>query len=145
MPESKAEQVLDALKALFERVPDAVVERNSVLPEKIPAGGLVILRDGDPGEPEQALGGFGSTYYQHAVEIEVYVEEGDAAARDAAFDALLQQIGASLEADPTLGGLAFDLTYGRPEPAIAAIAGAPAIKSATLSVIIDYETTAPLS
>jgi hypothetical protein len=119
------------------------VERNSALPQKVPAGGLIILRDGDPGEPEQALGGFGSTYYQHAVEIEVYVEEGDAAARDAAFDALLQQIGTALEADLTLGGLAFGLTYGRPEPAIEAIAGAPAIKSATLSVTIDYETDAP--
>ena len=76
-----------------------------MLPEKIRDGGLIILRDGDPGEPEQALGGFGSTYYQHAVEIEVYVEEGDAAARDAAFDALLQQIGAALEADPTIAAL----------------------------------------
>src|ERR687891_371897 len=145
MPASKAEQVLDALKALLETVPDAVVERNSVLPEKIPAGGLVILRDGDSGEPEQALGGFGSTYYQHAVEIEVYVEEGDAAARDAAFDGLLQQIGVALETDPTLGGLAFGLTYGRPEPSIEPIAGAPAIKSGTLSVTIDYETDAPLA
>ena len=92
--------MLDALKALLETVPGAVIQRNSVLPEKVPAGGLIILRDGDPGEPEQALSGFGSTYYQHAVEIEVNVEEGDAAARDAAFDALLQQIGAVLEADP---------------------------------------------
>ena len=115
MPASKAEQVLEAIKALLETVPGAVVERNSVLPEKIPAGGLIILRDGDPGEPEQALGGFGNAYYQHAVEIEVYVEEGDAAVRDAAFDDLLQQIGAALDADPTLGGLAFGLTYGRPE------------------------------
>ena len=57
---------------------------NSVLPEKAPGGGLVIPRDGNPGEPEQALGGFGSTYYQHAVEIEVYLEEGDAAARNVA-------------------------------------------------------------
>ena len=145
MPASKAEQVLDALKALLETVPDAVVERNSVLPEKIPDGGLIILRDGDPGEPEQALGGFGSTYYQHSVEIEVYVAEGDAAARDAAFDDLLQRIGAVLEADPILGGLGFGLTYGRPEPSIEAVAGAPAIKSATLSVTVDYETSAPLS
>jgi hypothetical protein len=145
MPASKAEQVLDALKALLETLPDAAVERNSVLPEKIPDGGLVILRDGDPGEPEQALGGFANTYYQHAVEVEVNVEEGDAAARDAAFDALLQQIGTALEADPTLGGLAFGLTYGRPESAIEAIAGAPAIKAATLTVTIDYETSAPLS
>ena len=83
MPASKAEQVLDALKAVLQTVPGAV-QRNGVLSEKIPAGGLIILRDGYPGEPEQTLGGFGSTYYQHAVEIELYVEEGDAAARDAA-------------------------------------------------------------
>jgi hypothetical protein len=79
------------------------------------------------------------------IEIEVYVEEGDTAARDAAFDALLQQIGAALKADPTLGGVAFGVTYGRPEPAIEAIAGAPAIKSATLSVTVDYESDAPLA
>jgi hypothetical protein len=145
MPASKAEQVLDALKGLLETVPNASVERNSALPEKVPDGGLIILRDGDPGEPEQALGGFGSTYYEHAVEIEVYVEEGNAAARDSASDALLQQIGVALETDPTLGGLAFGLTYGRPEPSIEAVAGAPAIKTATLTVTVDYETAAPLS
>jgi hypothetical protein len=145
MPASKAEQVLEALRGVLDLVPGAVVQRNSVLPEKVPATGLIILRDGDPGEPEQALGGFGSTYYQHAVEIEVYVEEGDATARDAAFDALLQQMGAALEADPTLDGLAFGLTYGRPEPSIEAVAGAPAIKSATLTVTVDYESDAPLS
>ena len=145
MPASKAEQVLGALETLLETVPGATIDRNSVLPEKIPGGGLIILRDGDPGEPEQALGGFGSTYYQHAVEVEVYVEEGDAAARDAAFDAFRQQIGAALETDPTLGGLVFGLTYGRPEPSIEAVTGAPAIKSATLTVTVDYETDAPLS
>ena len=104
-----------------------------------------ILRDGDPGEPEQALGGFGNAYYQHAVEIEVCLEEGDAGPRDAAFDALLQQIGVALEADPTLGDLAFGMTYGRPEPSIEAVAGAPAIKTATLTVTVDYESDAPLS
>jgi hypothetical protein len=60
MPASKAEQVLEALRAVLETVPGAAVERNSVLPEKIPDGGLVILRDGDPREPEQAIGGFGN-------------------------------------------------------------------------------------
>ena len=145
MPASKAEQVLEALKAVLATVPGAVVERNSALPEKVPAGGPIVLRDGDPGEPEQALGGFASAYYRHAVEVELYVEQGDAAARDAAFDDLLQRIGAALEVDPTLGGLAFGLTYGRPEPSTEAIAGAPAIKGATLVVTVDYETTAPLA
>jgi hypothetical protein len=37
MPASKAEQILDALKALLKTLPNAVLERNSVLPEKIPA------------------------------------------------------------------------------------------------------------
>jgi hypothetical protein len=145
MPASKTEQVLEAIKVRLQTIPDAVVERNSVLPEKVPVGGLIILRDGDPGEPEQSLGGFGGVYYQHAVELEVYVEKGDAALRDTTFDDLLQQIGAALEADPTLGGLAFGLTYSRPEPSNEAVAGAPAIKSATLSVTVDYETDAPLS
>lgn len=48
-------------------------------------------------------------------------------------------------ADRTLGGLAFGMIYGRPEPTIEAVAGAPAIKSATLIVTVDYETDAPLS
>jgi hypothetical protein len=74
MSASKSEQVLSALKALLETVPNASVERNGVLPEKIPDGGLIILRDGDPGEPEQTLGGFGNTYYRHEVEIEVCIE-----------------------------------------------------------------------
>ena len=60
MPVSKAEQVLEGLRAALETVPDAVVQRNSVLPEKIPDGGLIILRDGEPGEPEQALGASGA-------------------------------------------------------------------------------------
>ncbi|MDH3661179.1 MAG: acyl-CoA transferase [Alphaproteobacteria bacterium] len=145
MPASKTEQVLEAIKALLLTTPDVVVERNSVLPEKMPSGGLIIVRDGDPGEPEQSLGGFGSSYYQHAVEIEVYVEEGDAGVRDSAFDDLLQQVGVVLDTDPTLGGLAFGLTYGRPEQSIEAVAGAPAIKNATLSVTVDYETETPLS
>ena len=74
--------------------------------------------------------------------MRAYIEEGDATVLDAAFDALLQQIGAALEADPTFGGLAFGLTYGRPEPAIEAVAGAPAIKAATLTVTVDHETDA---
>ncbi len=145
MPASQSEKVLGAIQLLLQTIPDTVVERNSVLPEKVPTGGLIILRDGDPGEPEQSLGGFGGSYYQHSIEIEVYVEEGDAAVRDSAFDELLQQIGVALDAEPTLGDLVFGLTYGRPEPSIEAVAGAPAIKSATLSVTVDYETNSLLS
>ena len=144
MPQSKAEQVLEALKARLESIPTVTVERNSAVPETVPEGGLIVLRDGDAGEPEQALGGFANTYYSHRVEIEAYVSEGDAAARDAAFDALLQEIGVVLEPDPTLGGLAFGMTYGRPEPTVEPVSGAPAFKTGVIELEIDYEAPSPL-
>ena len=125
-------------------VPGAKIERNSAVPEKIPAGRMIVLRDGDPGEPDTALGGFGGVYYSHDVEIELYVEEGDAMARDAAFDTLVQAVGTVLETDPTLGGLAFGMTYGRPEIDTEAVAGAPAIKTGTITVTVEYETASPL-
>ena len=141
---SKTERILTALTERLRTVPGPKVERNTAVPERIPKGGLTVLRDGDPGEPEQALGGIGSVYYAHAVEIEVHVEAIDAAARDAAFDALVVAIGAVLDADPTLGGLAFGMTTVRPEIDTKAVIGAPAIKNGTIEAIVEYETAAPL-
>jgi hypothetical protein len=144
LPSSKPEQVLAAIKTLLETVPSAKVERNTAVPEKIPAGGLIVLRDGDPGVPDTALGGFGGVYYSHDVEIELYIEEGDAAARDTAFDTLVQEIGTALESDPTLGDLTFGMTYGRPEIDTEGVTGAPAIKHGTITVTVEYETDSPL-
>jgi hypothetical protein len=144
MPASKAEQVLEALKAVLHTVPGSKVERNTVRPEKIPAGGLIVLRDGDPGEPEQALGGFAGAYYSHRIEVEIYGQDGDAAARDIAFDTLIQAIGVALESDPTLGGLAFGMAYGRPSVDVEPVDGAAAIKTGTIEVIVEYEAPTPL-
>ena len=141
---SKTEKILTALTVRLRAVPKAKVERNTAAPERIPTGGLIVLRDGDPGEPEQTLGGIGGVYYSHAVEIEVYVETGEAAARDAAFDALVRNIGAALDADPTLGGLAFGMTTGRPAIDTEAVIGAPAIKTGTVECVIEYESETPL-
>ena len=96
-----------ALLALHERlqlVPGATVLRNEVLPAKIPTGGLVIVRDGEPGEPEVTLNPV-NYLWQHRAEIEVVVEAATGEARDAALDALLVAIGETLTADPTLGGV----------------------------------------
>ena len=144
MANSKSEQVLEAVKALLISLPNAKVERNTAVPEKIPTSGLIVLRDGDPGEAETTLGGFGGVYYSHNIEIEIYIEGGNATTRDTAFDALVQAIGTVLKADPTLGGLAFGMAYGRPEINTEAVAGAPAIKSSVMTVTVEYETTSPL-
>ena len=136
---TKCELILNALKTALEAGLAAKIERNTALPEKIPTGGLIILRDGTADEPELPLGGFGGIYCRQDAEIEIYVENGDAAARDAAFDTLLQQIGTVLDADPTLGGLAFGMTYSRPEIDTEAVIGGPAIKAGTLIVAIEFE------
>ena len=141
---TKCELILNALKTALEGSLAAKIERNTALPEKIPTGGLIILRDGTADEPEQPLGGFGGVYCRQDAEIEIYVEKGDAAARDAAFDTLLQQIGTVLDADPTLGGLAFGLTYRRPEIDTEAVIGGPAIKAGTLIVAIEFEANTAL-
>ena len=57
---------------------------------------------------------------------------------------MVQKIGAVFDADPTLGGLAFGMAYGRPEIDTEAVAGAPAIKTGTIEVIVEYETETPL-
>ena len=144
MARSKPEQVLEAIKALLITVPGAKVERNTAVPEKVPTSGLIVLRDGDPGEAETTLGGFGGVYYSHNIEIEIYIEGGNATTRDTAFDALVQAIGTVLKADPTLGGLAFGMAYGRPEINTEAVAGAPAIKNGVMTVTVEYETDSPL-
>ncbi len=137
---SKPEQILEAIKALLATVPNVKNERNTAAPEKIPTGGLIVLRDGNPGEPETALGGIGGVYYSHNIEIELYIEDGDTTTRDVVFDTLVQSIGTALESDLTLGGLAFGMSYGRPEIDTEAVAGAAAIKTGTVIVTVEYET-----
>lgn len=136
---SKTEQILITLLSALRTIPDVTVERNSAVPEKIPSAGLIILRDGIADEPDQPLGGFGGVYCRQDAEIEIYAENGDAASRDAAFDSQLQGVGVALDADSTLGGLAFGLTYGRPEIDTEAVIGGPAIKAGTLIVAIEFE------
>lgn len=141
MPQTKGEQVLKALEAALATLitPTREVVRNSTETERIPDAGLIVLRDGDPGEPESNLGNQGPYYYQHAAEIELYLEEGDAAAREMRFDALRAAVGQALDADPTLGGEIFGMTYAAPEVDPEAVFGGEAIKAAVLTVTLDYE------
>ena len=141
MAGTKGEQVIKALEAALAPLATATraVVRNATGLEDIPAAGLIVLRDGDPGEPESNLGNQGPYYYRHAAEIELYVEAGDAAAREAGFDALRQAVGQALDADPTLGGEIFGLTYAAPEVDPEAVFGGEAIKAAVLTVTLDYE------
>jgi len=70
------ETILAALHARLSALPATAV-RGEVLPERVPAGGLLILRDGEPGEPEVTLSPL-RYHYQHRAEIEAVVQGGAA-------------------------------------------------------------------
>ncbi len=142
---SKTETILQTLAAFLDANTSAKFERNASVPEKIPSEGMIILRDGNPGVPDEALGGFSAAYYEHEIDIEIYVAEGKQTDRDAVFDALVTEIGTALESGAGLGDLIFGMSYARPDISIEIIPGSHAIKSGTINLIIDYETPTPLS
>jgi len=140
---SPREIILQALLAALQTMPAATVLREEVLSERIPAGGLVILRDGDPGTPEVTLSPL-QYHYEHRAEIEVIVQGKTPAARANTFDTLLQTIGTALSSDRTLGGLCDWVEAQAPQPVDMPMEGAAALKAAIIPVILTYTTADPL-
>lgn len=141
---SHREQVLSALFARLRGVPDATVRRNEALPVSVPAGGLIILRDGDPGEPDVTLNPR-TAFYSHRAEIEVFVTQPVGGGGDEELDALLSWLSARLNIDRSLGGLAENLTWSAPETSVLAIEGAAPILTARITVTVEYLVSDPLA
>ena len=144
MSDSKREQVLKALLvALGAAMPAGVaLLRNVVLPERVPAAGLLILRDGDPGEAAVTLSPL-CYHYRHRAEIDAVVQS--ATDRDAAFEVLAAGVGAALAADRTLGGHSDWVEAEAPHPVDLAIDGAATLKAAVITIVLHYSTSDPLA
>lgn len=141
---TKRETILQALFTLLSGIAGPVVLRNGNLPERIPAGGMIILRDGDPGEPDVLLSP-PEYIYEHRADADVVVDAATPAARDALFDTIMSDIGAAVSADRTLGGLSDYAETAAPVPVDLIVEGAPGFKAATLPIILHYGTPDPLS
>ncbi len=137
---STRETVLTALHGRLSALP-ATALRGEVLPERVPAEGLLILRDGEPGEPEVTLSPL-RYHYQHRVEIEAIVQGAN---RDAAFDALCASIGAALATDRTLGGACDWIEAQAPQPVDLPVEGGASLKAAVIPVVLHYTTADPLA
>lgn len=133
------ETIIVALHTRLSALP-ATALRGDVLPERVPAAGLLIMRDGDSGEPEVTLSPL-TYHYQHRAEIEVVVQ---GASRDTTFDTLCASIGAVLATDRTLGGLCNWLEAEAPQPVDLPVDGATALKAAVIPVVLHYSTADPL-
>ena len=133
------ETILTALFARLSALP-ATALRGNVLPERVPTTGLLILRDGEPGEPEVTLSPL-RYHYQHRAEIEAVVQGSE---RDVAFDALCASVGAIIAADRTLGDLCDWVEAEAPRPVDLPVEGAVALKAAVITIILHYGTGDPL-
>ena len=134
------ETILAALHARLSALP-ATALRGEVLPERVPAAGLMILRDGEPGDPEVTLSPL-RYHYQHRAELEVVVQASDG--RDTLFDDLCASIGAVIGADRTLAGLCDWIEAEAPRPVDLPVEGAASLKAAVIPMILHYSTADPL-
>ncbi|MFZ1415334.1 MAG: acyl-CoA transferase [Defluviicoccus sp.] len=141
---SKLEQVLSALFGQLRSVPGATVRRNEALPQAVPVGGLIIVRDGDPGEPDVTLNPR-TEFYSHRADIEAFVTQPAGGGGEATLDALLTEIGIALAGDRSLSGLAENLTWSAPETSVLAIEGAAPMLTARITVTIEYLVSDPLA
>lgn len=134
------EAILTALYARLSALP-ATALRGDVLPERVPADGLLILRDGDPGDPEVTMSPL-RYHYQHRAEIEAVVQGVD---RDGAFDELCASLGSAIVADRTLGGLCDWVEAQAPQPVDLPVEGAASYKAGVILLTLSYSTSDPLA
>lgn len=146
MADSVSETVLQALFTAIKgaAAAGAKVQRNAALPGRVPEAGLLILRDGDPGEPEATLSPL-AYHYQHRAELEVLIAGAEGGPRDAGFDALKRSVASAISADRTLGGLCDWLEAQAPAPQDVSPEGGQPIKAAVIPIVLHYTTTDPLT
>lgn len=139
---SRRLDVLAALTALIATaLPHADVlglDDDASAPTRIAPGGRVVVRSGDPGEPEVDLCPL-SYNYSHRVPVEVL------APNEATLDVLLMAIGVAVEGDRTLGGLCDWIEPLAVETDEIAADNAPAQRGADLTIIAQYATPNPLT
>jgi len=139
---SARESAIAALHAILvstlaARSPAPVVLRGETIPQRLPPGGLVVLRDGETVEETAILSPLAFAI-EHRAEIEVTVTGATPAARNALLDALLVDIGAALTTDRTLGGAAEWTQPGAPEFQDVEFEGAAAARAALVPVTLSF-------
>lgn len=136
---SKREQAINALRAVLEAKNTFEVQRNTSIPTSAISSGLVVIRDGDPGEPEVTMSPI-EYHYEHQIELEVFAVGLDL---DLALDQLLGSLADCIEIDLTLGG-AVDSSFITAPVFDLTIDSSIRCKAASINVVVFYSTTSPL-
>jgi hypothetical protein len=138
---TKSEIVLVALETLLAGT-GVKIERNIPIPTSVPVSGLIILLDGEPGEPEVTMSPL-AYEYDHRAMAEVFVQK--ASGRETVLDGLKAAIGALLGANRTLGGLCLWVEAVAPKVEALPLEGAAPLLTAQIGIRLIYLTTDPLA
>ena len=113
------------------RNPAPKLLRNETVPQRLPPGGLVVLRDGETVEETPILSPL-AWQIEHRAVVEVV------AGSTALLDALLVEIGAAITADRTLGGAVEWAQPGAPAFDDVETEGAAASRAAAIPVTLVF-------
>lgn len=151
---SRRLDVLLAVKAMIQIALPGIklmgLEGEEAAPSIIPDCGRVVVRSGDPGDPEYTLSPL-TYYWEHRIPIEVAAFKSGGLTTEECLDAMLVAIGAAVEADRTLGGLCDWIDLLAPETEDILVfndAGqlvARPRRGAELILTASYTTSGPLS
>jgi hypothetical protein len=139
---SAREAAIAALHARLQTVlalrnPAPVVLRGETIPQRLPAGGLVVLRDGETVEETAILSPL-AWAIEHRAEVEVTVAGATPGARATLLDALLVDIASAITADRTLGGAVEWAQPGAPDFEDVEFEGAAAARAARVPVALFF-------
>ncbi|MBR0670530.1 hypothetical protein [Neoroseomonas soli] len=123
--------------ALAGRNPAPLLLRGETLPQRLPPGGLVVIRDGETVEETAILSPL-AWAIEHRAEVEVTVAGATPAARNAQLDALLVAIAAAITADRTLGGAVEWAQPGAPGFEDVEFEGGAAARAASVPVTLFF-------
>ena len=131
--------------ALASRSPEPQVLRGEAVPQRIAAGGLVMIQDGETVEETAILSPL-RWQVRHVAEVVVAAAGATPEARAAALDGLLVDVAAAIVADRTLGGA---VEWVQPESASfddLEFEGAASVRAAFMPVSLWFTTSeTPLS
>lgn len=130
MPTAR-ETAITALVAQVAGLPGVMALRNAAWPERLPPGGLVVVRDGETVEEEAMVSPLAYGIV-HRADIEVFADD------EAARDAIIAALAAAIAADRTLGGAVEWVEAGSPDYDTLAPEGAAAVAAATVPVRLMF-------
>ncbi|WP_235907811.1 hypothetical protein [Siccirubricoccus phaeus] len=123
--------------ALATHNPAPLVLRGETAPQRLPPGGLVVIRDGETVEETAILSPL-AWAIEHRAEVEVTVGGATPAARTILLDALLVDIAVAIIADRTLSGAVEWAQPGAPEFEDVEVEGAAAARAASVPVTLFF-------